>query len=694
MPSVAEMAAALAAAPAHGVLIRGAQRFGALVSGGSLLPPESSGANYCRSSLRGRPRRGGRPACRRKPDATCKDLSASGHVLTQVDPRFVAYGSPPGLAPPCEPDPKISKRPTLGPFDRLLRGGLSPEKLVSYSRLAFDLPELACGSRCSLGEFVRRSLHPTDQVAITASDDVWPLPPPPALAWSGEPALSGRRRGRFQQRLAARELTRLAVCALNWETLGYPLSPPPSACSGAVCSPSQEQHIARIERLCRQSVRLGHGSGCDLGRALDKLGQAETSLTLLTRASNFLEQVFDSSAGIAGGFRSGEVADFRAHLEAADSSGNLPDVDRTPEGGVRQVDASRIKWKYGPTFDPLPFLSDPHLKGIYLDPEINRTDESSWEPARKVKVHATKEELCRVFKLWDDVGHLKLLDLDDLLRRGLLRTEELVGMFPVYKDANIDRLILNPTVRNGRSACSSHYTKLLGQGYMLTRLRLKRGWDLLISGDDLREFYSCFIATEARTRRNAVGSVMRGRDFRDYQAYRPDLDGKRVVAALASLAQGDCDAVEIAQGAHVGLLTQLCDSCRPEELCVYRAPFPRGPFWEMVNIDDHTGYQAVVAGTERAPAGHRRRDVEVFAAADRAYPQVGLHQHEGKKVRNAKHHTCVGAETDGCVGTTSAPLIRICALSRVTLLQIWLQVTTGRIFISLVSSCHSDVPKN
>eukprot|EP00974_Lingulodinium_polyedra_P024862 2404047-Lingulodinium_polyedra.AAC.1 len=75
----------------------------------------------------------------------------------------------------------------------------------------------------------------------------------------------------------------MAVCALNWQVLGFPREPPPGACVGAGTSPAQERQTGRLERLCLYAVHWGRGSGSDLGRALDKLGSAELSLDGLRR---------------------------------------------------------------------------------------------------------------------------------------------------------------------------------------------------------------------------------------------------------------------------------------------------------------------------------------------------------------------------------------------------------------------------
>ena len=150
-------------------------------------------------------------------------------------------------------------------------------------------------------------------------------------------------------------------------------------------------------------------------------------------------------------------------------------------------------------------------------------------------------------------------------------------MFPVYKDEDFDRLILNPTVVKSRMRSISTHTKLLGQGFLFTRIQLWDNERLVISGDDLKEFYYTCKVSSARARRNALAVVYDAEDFREFVCWDPALAGRRVVPAVAALAMGD-SLVELAQASHLGLLQQEVGACRASVLVVYRAPFHRGPF--------------------------------------------------------------------------------------------------------------------
>ena len=82
----------------------------------------------------------------------------------------------------------------------------------------------------------------------------------------------------------------------------------------------------------------------------------------------------------------------------------------------------------------------------------------------------------------------------------------------------------------------------------------------------------------------------------------------------------------------MGVLKRLCGALRPDEQIIYRRPFPRGPFYEMLNIDDHTGFQVRGARAHANPfVPDYRRDDDVFSKCDSAYPVVGLVQHPGKR---------------------------------------------------------------
>ena len=72
-----------------------------------------------------------------------------------------------------------------------------------------------------------------------------------------------------------------------------------------------------------------------------------------------------------------------------------------------------------------------------------------------------------------------------------------------------------------------------------------------------------------------------------FSCYDPQYADQSVYICLRTLAMGDSLAVEIAQQSHFNLLRTIADSMRPDEILQYRHPIPRGPFYELLTIDDY-----------------------------------------------------------------------------------------------------------
>ena len=137
------------------------------------------------------------------------------------------------------------------------------------------------------------------------------------------------------------------------------------------------------------------------------------------------------------------------------------------------------------------------------------------------------------------------------------------------------------------------------------------------------------------------------------QCYNPELHHKDVFVCLGTLAMGDALAVEIAQQSHVNVLRELAHCMQPHECLLYRQPVPRGPFFELLTIDDHIGLEKVKRDGSQAEL--HSRDTQVFEAANEAYKRVKLTAHPGKMRRRAEQAVVLGAEVHGTIGRCSAP---------------------------------------
>ena len=151
-----------------------------------------------------------------------------------------------------------------------------------------------------------------------------------------------------------------------------------------------------------------------------------------------------------------------------------------------EIVSDRIKWKLGPPFDPLPFPSDPVVHSAYQQPDVLRLLKSDGPWMARAQVHCKRSELLQLAQKWDSLGARRLIPCDNV------RREEAVGLFAVSKDQQYDRLIVNPAVINSRQLSYTNFTKTLAPGALVCLLRLAAHENLVISSDDLCEFYYTF----------------------------------------------------------------------------------------------------------------------------------------------------------------------------------------------------------
>lgn len=248
--------------------------------------------------------------------------------------------------------------------------------------------------------------------------------------------------------------------------------------------------------------------------------------------------------------------------------------DRVPLANTvsKRVVADRIKWKLGPAFNPLPFLTDPVVHSAYQDPDILRIPENEWPRRAKAQVHCDRSQLFFLAEKWDKLGACRLVPV------GEVRAEEAVGLFAVSKDAEFDRLIINPAVINSRQQSYTNFTKTLCPGSLISLLHLTEIESLVVSSDDLCEFYYTFVVSHHRARRNAIGIKYHSAEVQHLDCYTTALDGLEVYICLSTLAIGDGLAVEVAQQSHFNLLQQLAGCMLSHEVIAYRQAIPRGPF--------------------------------------------------------------------------------------------------------------------
>eukprot|EP00435_Cladocopium_sp_Y103_P041501 s2013_g11.t1 len=331
-----------------------------------------------------------------------------------------------------------------------------------------------------------------------------------------------------------------------------------------------------------------------------------------------------------------------------------------PVSVAKPVVASRVKWEHSPSFDPIPFLTDPIVKDAFIDPANVRLPAEKWVDKPKGRLHCSKSELLKLAKKWDTKGACRIFRVDEI------QADEAVGIFTVPKDEQFDRLILNPQRVNARLQSYSHFTKSLAPGSLFSLIRLEEDQVLRLSADDLAEMYYTVKIPEARAKRNCIGIKFRAHELSHLSCFDPDKHFGFCFVALNALAMGDSWAVEFAQQAHHNVLRFVAGCMLDHERVAYRKSFPRSLFTEWLSIDDHIGAQVLTRNEFQNEA--KKRDTEVFERAGEAYLEVGLVQHPKKKHRGVLQGTFLGAEVDGDKGLVSAPRDRIASLMLCTML--------------------------
>ena len=556
---------------------------------------------------------------------------------------------------------------------------------VSSSSFGTQLFQTIFSSHTPLGNFCRQCLHMKED-CHSSSKQLFPCPIPAKLPAPQSELRSGRRRSRFALRVTIREHLRLFVATCNWLVLGRPkqvdVSWPP-------CTAAQSRMLLFLEDGINLFYRLSPGQSSGLDRSFGKFSSISDSLQELLSATQSLRQDLDSYSRGSRPQGSSD-ADFAGEdvresvISSAEKAAKLPLGKRlagTKQSNTSalQLDPDRIQFKHTPSFAPEKFINDPLLKAGFLNPQHLRLPESLWPKVRRACVMCPREQLLKLFKKWDSVGCLLLLDANKSEQKYRC------GLFAVYKNADKDRQILNPIPENGRTLCMNSSTLSLAHGSLLCDLYLRDDQDLLIGADDLEDFYHCFIIPPSHARRNHIHGIFPAELFRTWNAWQPDFEGKQLIGCFNTLAMGTSYAVEVAQHTHTNLLLRA-GVLHPSQQVCYRKPLPRSDVLQLLCIDDLAVLQKVPRGTLAASTSVPRHDLDLLSKAGEAYKKEGLKISQKKSVRNSSHSTILGGELDGRRGILCAPRLRILMLSKLTLRLVSIGWTTHLLLETIIGS--------
>ena len=580
----------------------------------------------------------------------------------------------------------------IGGFEPRLPSGTFPEGIQCSELMAAVLK--AARSCAGLSHFFNRSLQPgrTDLAPGRLRSDVWPCPPPRWGRWTQPSSLSPRRRRRVRFLEVRALCLQHLIISLNWLALGCCRSPPDHARVGYPMTAAQHETVERLEDLVDYFLKADRVTAESLGRAGEKLSRLSAlsfSLRDASRSFDFddissflttIQKSFDSYSKPSCSHHRPTKHNTESEQSELASSQARPLEPRVKVSSsactAKPVIAERIKWKLAPSFDPRPYLTDEVVLKAFEDPDVLRRPEHTWPKLPRAKVHASRNEVLSLARKWDELGACRLVCCNQV------KTIETVGIFAVPKDETYDRLILNPAVVNSRSYPYARFTKTIAPGYLISMIQLADNEHLLCSSDDLCEFYYTFKVSSKRAQRNAIGVPFKASELSHLSCFDAQQHTGDLYICLGTLAMGDALAVEIAQQSHINLLRTRAGCMQPNECLQYRHAIPRGPFYELLTIDDHIGLQKVIPALKDTP--QFSRDVEVFSAANRAYTDVGLRAHPGKRQRRETRVTVLGAEVDGVRGRVSAPRGRIVTLCFITAVLVKKGMATRKLLQGLI----------
>ena len=551
---------------------------------------------------------------------------------------------------------------------------------------SFDLILHACrgfrNAPTGLGHFIRESLVPVDACTVEeASKPLWPVPLP-RWRWTAQ-RLSPRRRRRQRFLKARHELLQVVIASLNWEVLGFPLTPPKTARLGSEFSSAQHQTVERLESMLDHFLRMPDFKAEDLGRAHDKFSSVINMVKELPKCQLGLEDLTELASQLKH-----DLDPYSSHFKSRPKPVVRPEPSehacslgpvKPPRGlNSKPVQSSQVKWNSPPTFDAAPFLDDLLVRAAFLDPEVLRKSPEHWPAAQPARVHCSKAELLSLATRWDELGACMLLPVAEK------DFSEAVGLFCVPKDKDFDRLIVNPVTINSRMHTVARATKELAPGCLLSLLHLEPHSMFGFSADDLSDYYYTFRVSDSRATRNAIRIKIPWYEVQHFSCFKPEFVGKDLLVCLRTLAMGDSLAVEIGQSAHSNVIRQFCGGLLAAETLRYRYPVPRSDFIELLAIDDHVGIQKLpICDCDK---NLFLRDSQIFKDAGWAYKHVGLVQQEKKQKRNQTEGIILGADFDGRLGRVMAPRSRILILMMITL-QVATQGTCTPKLLDIILGC-------
>ena len=345
-----------------------------------------------------------------------------------------------------------------------------------------------------------------------------------------------------------------------------------------------------------------------------------------------------------------------------------------PVKPYRQLDSSRLKlvgqgrWKLDEHLDDELWLP-------YVEPKIlhhqQPLDFSVGPNLRK----EDRDENFLLAKKWENLSLLTLV-------REPPHQGAFTRIFNAYKSDEHDRQIGDRRLANATERHLQGPSKFLPIGYMMTGIHVPPGYLVRGAITDRKDFYHQAAATRERAATNVLPFAFLESDFADSRALeellaletkphrREDVGDNfrsnqrsilagppsEVYPAFRSLLQGDHLGVEFALSAHGHLLEEaslLCEDGRIQG----GHPFPRGPLYEGLVIDDYFALSIEPCSQAAASSPALR----CFDKAIGAYEAEGVIGSPEKDIKGSSYFKVVGAEINSSPGARSRGVITVSA---------------------------------
>lgn len=448
----------------------------------------------------------------------------------------------------------------------------------------------------------------------------------------------------------------LMILSSSWLHLGKPLVAPATLALGSSLTKKQWGVVKRYERLISEFLQVGDIGPAAMGRSAAKVESLSSLLVELETAAA----------------KTAAPYEHRPAAQRSDGNEPQPGHQKGDPGRVvgrlqkpapqlaKCVEPSRLSFPQdAPAFDPSSMLEEPHKK-VYEDPiscAISPED-FSLEPPR-VRVHGSKDQALGLFRFLDQHHRLRLVP------REKVRDGFLCGAFCLVKDEKKDRLILDARPPNMLEETLCSWTKTLGSVNAILQIELEPGCSLSMSGTDLRDYYYCFKVTKQRACRNTFNFPLSPAQASELHCFTPDMwQHSTLYPCLATMAMGDCQAVEMGQMVHVKIGMQ-CEAIHPHELLCVHGRGPRGKISCGVIIDDAVFLEQVPAML--TPAELRRTDgAKRLRAIKEEYVGKNLTPHDGKTFEAEFEAEFWGASVNGIAGSIRANPKRLIPLMDLT----------------------------